>query len=328
MNRPTFSIGTALINPKVADNSPVNMTPAVETAFYAIAEELDRLRVPIPPTDSKELTVITLPTTRLKGEGARDDNKHLRKVLERLRIMSLEGETPKSIWGTGPISEYEIEKFGNKVILKLTPRAVAMFQSPRTFAKVEAHLMYSLDQNARRLYLVLADMKNLDRAEWTFTLSDLKEKMGLNAESYSRWDNFRRVVLKPSLEKINKAAPVTANVYPIREGKQIVAVKFVWEWKTLPDIAATAVEAERRPSERFKNQIDTDAPPLMQKTIAETALEKEFNQRLANKLIQFKENAKREPTKDERADEAERLREEMRLEREQFVRTVLHERRK
>lgn len=302
MNNDLMTIQSSLINKKAAASSGVQLTKAVETAFYAIAAELDRLHIPLPPPDSDRLTTITISTTRLKGANARDDNRHLKKVLFKLRAIELEGEKDGRIWGDGVIAGFEYEKYSSFITIKLTPKAVEMFRSAKTYAKVEANLIYSLDRNARKLYLLLADKARLNNLEWIYTLDDLRDAMGLPESSYKRWDNFKNVVLSPSIKKINKTSPVIVDMEPLRVGKKYTAIRFFWKLKTQDEVVDTITEAGKHSKARFKKQQDASAPPITD------GIETKIKEQMTRWALFYRAQNGIDPTPDQTQDREKELR--------------------
>lgn len=257
MTSPSLTIPTPLLNPKAAHG--LGITPAMATALYAVAAELDRQRVPAFGNDAVWLKI---PTVRLKAQGARDDNAHLRRCLDRLLGLRLEGEYKGDAWGAVLIAEWHLEKGATIARILVPPAAIRALRSPQTFSKIEANAIYNMEPNARRLYLLLADKKRLRTDHFDFGLDDLKAGLGLSEHAYKRWANFRRVVLIPSIERINQTGSVNVTFKPIKVGKAVVAVRLAWDWKNPDQAQETLQEVERHSAARFKDS-DGSAPPLV-----------------------------------------------------------------
>lgn len=319
MKEVTLTIPTPLLNPKAANG--LGITPSMATALYALAAELDRKRVP-PFVDNA--IWLSIPTVRLKANGARDDNAHLRRCLNRLLGLKLEGEYRGDQWGAVLIAEWHLEKGATVARILVPPAAVRALRTPETFSKIEANAVYNMEPNARRLYLMLADKKWLRAKQFDFGLDDLRAGMGLPSTVHQRWDNFRRVVLLPSIQRINQTGAVTVAFKPIKQGKAIVGVRLSWDWKNPDQAQETLEEVERHSSAQFAPPVTTpDAPPLMEKTHLETAKEKEFAARFAERVQTFRERAGRAPAAEEIEDIKQRLRDETQAERSAFVAETL-----
>lgn len=286
--RDTLTIKTPLLNP----DSERPLTPAMLTALWVISDELDQRRT---PANSQDALWLRIPSASLRGEGSRADNHWLRQCLDRLLGVKLSGEYRGDPWGAVCLAEYHIEEGGAVVRLLLPPAAVRAMRSPETFAKIETHAAFKMDPNARRLYALLADRKNMRDKEIIFTVEQLRKELRLDQrKSYERWDNFRNVVLLPSLQKINDFGTVSVSMHPIREGRSIAAVRFCWEWKTIDEARETDEENEKPAIQRRKVQAANDAPPL-----TDEAAEKNARASLERWVITFRQDRGRDPTPEE-----------------------------
>lgn len=84
-------------------------------------------------------------------------------------------------------------------------------------------------QYAPRLYELLKSYQKNNR-KWFFSLDELKQK--LSCEHYQRFPDFRRWVLEPAVEEINKYTDI--NVKPVlqKEGRKVVKVEFLMAKKS------------------------------------------------------------------------------------------------
>lgn len=246
----------------VALRSDQPLTPAMVAAVWEIAGALDDARVPAEVPNSVWLEI---PTTILRGEGARSDNVWLRECLERLTGVKLSGEYRGDPWGAVVLAEWHIEQGGSLARLLIPPAGVHALRSPANFTKIEAHAAHRLSGHARRLYAILSDKKRLGRPSWRFSLEDLRALMGVEGQtSYDRWGNLRARVLDPALEAINDYGTVSVRMTPEKLGRSINAVRFDWNWKDPHAATETAKENDRHSSNRRKTQADADAPPMIE----------------------------------------------------------------
>ncbi len=86
----------------VALRSEKPLTPAMVATVWEIASELDAMRVPAGVPNAVWLDI---PTARLRGPGAREDNVWLRECLERLTGVKLSGEHKGDPWGAVVLAE-------------------------------------------------------------------------------------------------------------------------------------------------------------------------------------------------------------------------------
>lgn len=246
----------------VALRSEQPLTPAMLSAVWEMAAALDEQRVPANATNAVWLEV---PTLRLRGEGGRSDNVWLRQCLDRLTGVKLSGEHRGDPWGAVVLAEWHIVEGGSIARLLVPPAAVHALRSPKTFAKIEAYAAHSLTGHGRRLYAILADKKRLGRPHWTFTLSELRSLMGLDAQkSYDRWSDFRARVLDPAIAAINDFGTVNVKMSLEKRGRSVQAVRFDWQWKDVHDASEISVENERHSKARRKQQTSDDAPPMIE----------------------------------------------------------------
>lgn len=246
----------------VALRSEQPLTPAMLSAVWEMAAALDEERV---PADVSNAVWLEVPTLRLRGEGGRSDNVWLRQCLDRLTGVKLTGEHKGDPWGAVVLAEWHIVQGGSLARLLVPPAAVHALRSPKTFAKIEAYAAHSLTGHGRRLYAILADKKRLGRPHWTFTLSELRSLMGVDAQkSYDRWSDFRTRVLDPAIAAINDFGTVNVKMGLEKRGRSVQAVRFDWKWKDVHDASETEAENARHSTARRKQQEAGDAPPMIE----------------------------------------------------------------
>lgn len=253
----SLTINSKLISP--AGDRP--LTPAMVTALWVIGDEIDQRGI---KKAADNAVWLEIPSARLRGEGARNDNVWLRECLDRLTGLKINGDYKGDPWGAVILAEWHIEQGGALTRLLIPPAAINALRAPDTFAKIEAFAAYKLEGHARRLYALLADKKRLSNHYWVFGLDELRGKLGvLNKSSYERWNNFRQWVLDPAIAQINDFGTVTVTMTPEKVGRSITAVRFDWKWKTVDEARETEEENERPDVARRKvPPIEPDAPPL------------------------------------------------------------------
>ena len=229
---------------------------------WEISAKLDEDRVPSEVSNS---VWVEMPAKRLRGPGGRTDNVWLRECLERLTKVTVSGEYRGRPWGAVVLAEWEISEGGSLARLLIPPSGVQTFRTPETFAKIEAHAAHRLTGHGRRLYAILADKKRLGRPSWTFDLEELRTLMAVDDKpSYRRWQNLKHFVLKNALGAINDYGTVSVKMTPQKLGRSVHAVRFDWQWKDPRDATETVAENERHSTARRKDQVSTDAPPMIE----------------------------------------------------------------
>ena len=126
----------------------------------------------------------------------------------------------------------------------LSKRAVMAFES-----------RYSL-----RLYELLALRSGLDRktAE-TFSLEDLRSRLGVPVGKLVRWQDVKAQALEPAIAEVNQLAGFRASYEPVKCGRAVTSVRLMWEIKSGSDRTATKREL--------------DAPKVGRKARRENAVE-------------------------------------------------------
>lgn len=275
----TLTINSALIAP--AADKP--MTPAMVTALWVIADQIDRKGIKLAADDALWLE---LPAKLLRGEDGRDDNGWLRKCLDRLTGLKIAGKYRGDPWGAVIIAEWRITQGGSLVRLLIPPAAINVLRSPQTFAKVEAFAAYKLHGHARRLYAALADKKRMREKYWVFGLDELRQLLDVdNRKSYDRFNSFRQRVLDPAIEQINDFGTVNVTMTPEKVGRSVAAIRFDWQWKTIDEARATDEENEKPELARRKSEIDRDAPPLTDPAPEEPRKSSEERRAFADKIM-------------------------------------------
>lgn len=237
------------------------LTPAQLSMVWEIAALLDERGIkPV----KREAVWIDVPTSRLKGPDAADNNRWLRHCFERLSQIQLGGrQRDGSEWGAVLLAEWELEPGSQVARLLLPPAAVAALRTGATFTKLEIDAAHRLPPNARRLYAVLADRKRQKQQHWTYTLDELRRLLGLIGK-YPTWPNFKKRVIADSVEAINAYGTVRLTWKAVRTGRYITGVRFEWAWKDTRDATSDAAENDRHSDARGKSQAAADAPPLIQ----------------------------------------------------------------
>lgn len=238
------------------------MSPAMRSVVWEIGAALDEARV---APGHRDPVWLSIPTSRLRGEGARNDNAHLKVTLGRLAGVYLTGEHKGDEWGAVILAEWHLEQGGSMARLFIPPSAVAAIQTPKTFAKIEARAAHSLTGHGRQLYVLLADKRNMRQRHWTYTVTELRALMGCeDKKTYQVWAQFNKWVLKPALSQVNDFGTVSVNMTTKRLGRSVEWVRFDWSWKDPHEANEIAVENERHSSTRRKQQKRDDAPPMIE----------------------------------------------------------------
>lgn len=104
-------------------------------------------------------------------------------------------------------------------------------------------------QYAPRLYELLKSYQKNNR-KWFFDIEKLKQL--LSADDYKRWPDFRRRVLEPAVEEINKFTDIRIAWSTMTEGRKVTRVHFFMDGKTDRELAQTKSDIQ----EALDGQID------------------------------------------------------------------------
>lgn len=245
------------------------LTPAMLSALWEIAAVLDEERTPANVPNSVWLTI---PTARLRGPDARQDNVWLRECLERMTGLKLSGRHRGDEWIAVLLAEAHFIEGGSKVRLLVPPAGVHALRSPGNFVKIETTAAHRLPPHARRLYALLADRKRQREPFAQWSVETLRGLLGVDDKrTYDLWSQFRKWVLTPAVDAINDFGTVTLKMTPIKSGRSVAAVRFDWRWKDPHEASETVAENDRHSSARGRKQDDDDAPPMIPASVDDPA---------------------------------------------------------
>lgn len=238
------------------------LTPAMLAALWEIAAVLDEERT---PANVPNAVWLNIPTARLRGPDARQDNVWLRECLDRMTGLKLSGQHRGDEWGAVLVAEWHIIEGGSKARILIPPAGVHALRSPGNFVKIETTAAHRLPPHARRLYALLADRKRQREPYAQWSLENLRGLLSVDEKrAYDDWYQFRRWVLDPAIAAINDFGTVRVKMTPVKSGRSVAAVRFDWQWKDPHEATETAAENERHSAARRKDQEEADAPPMIE----------------------------------------------------------------
>ena len=244
------------------------LTPAMLSALWEISAVLDEERT---PANVPNAVWLEIPTARLRGPDARQDNVWLRECLDRMTGLKLSGQHRGDEWGAVLVAEWHITEGGSKARILIPPAGVHALRSPGNFVKIETTAAHRLPHHARRLYALLADRKRQREPYAQWSVDNLRGLLGVaDKRSYDVWAQFDKRVLSPAVEAINDFGTVTLKMTPVKSGRSIAAVRFDWKWKDPHEAAETVAENERHSAARRKDQDTAEAPPMIEDAPAST----------------------------------------------------------
>ncbi|WP_201573156.1 replication initiation protein RepM [Psychrobacter nivimaris] len=159
-----------------------------------------------------------------------------------------------------------------------------------TFSRVVIPLITELEKNltsyeikqvsqltsgyALRLYEVLVAWKSQPKTP-KMELNEFKSKLGLSPYQYPRMDNFKRIVVSPAIEQINKHTDITVELKQYKEGRKVAGFWFSIKQKKKEKV--TPKNRDPNTIDWINNQTDTEASnPYNSKQIARAVNSKKF----------------------------------------------------
>lgn len=115
-------------------------------------------------------------------------------------------------------------KFHEDMFPYLFELARRMRENGRTYTSYEFRYVLPMRSTySIRLYELLKSyQKNNQR--WFFNLNQLKNL--LDCENYGRYPDFRRFVLEPAVNEINKFTDIKISAEPIKQGRKVESIEF------------------------------------------------------------------------------------------------------
>ena len=77
-----------------------------------------------------------------------------------------------------------------------------------------------------RLYEILKQYERTRTQTLTISIADLKHRLDLNPDDYSRFDNFNSKIIKPCQKVLTEKTDITFDVEKIKDGRAVTGLKF------------------------------------------------------------------------------------------------------
>lgn len=175
-------------------------------ALRELQTTLIEVRVPSPKVKGRTRVI----SEALLGKVERDED-------DRGELVWRFGETLRGVFADSP--HWAV----------LSKRAVMTFES-----------RYSL-----RLYEIVGLRANLDHVHsQTFTLDDLRSRLGVPVGKLKTWDHLRNRALEPAIAEVNQLAGFTVRYEAVKKGRSVVAVKLHWAEKQAAALKQTKRELD------------------------------------------------------------------------------------
>lgn len=123
----------------------------------------------------------------------------------------------------------DVAYIDNEAVVELTFSRVVIpliTELERSLTSYEIKQVSNLTSGyALRLYEVLVAWKSKPKTP-KMDINEFKGKLGLSPDQYPRMDNFKRIVLNPAIEQINKHTDITVESNQYKEGRRVAGFWF------------------------------------------------------------------------------------------------------
>jgi plasmid replication initiation protein len=124
---------------------------------------------------------------------------------------------------------YYIDYIHGKIILQFHPRLEPYLLFCQKNNKYTKYLLENIiDMNSKysiRMYELLKQYQKIKSR--TFSISELKELLGIPKTKYKKHDDFRKRILLPSKKEINGLTDIKIDYQEIKQGRKIEQIKYI-----------------------------------------------------------------------------------------------------
>lgn len=122
----------------------------------------------------------------------------------------------------------------------------AVFANSEHWAVLSRRAVMAFESRyALRLYEMIALRAGLDhKTAETFTLEELRTRLGVPIGKLAEWFDFRRKALDPAIAEVNQLAGFRVSYVLVKRGRSVASVRLSWEVKSAPDRKATKRELD------------------------------------------------------------------------------------
>ena len=212
----------------------------------------------IEPTDEdfKDYIISVKEFHEMLGLQGREHYTQLKKIVEDL--MSKVVEIPSSNGGwvmTHWVSRAEYIDGSGMIQLRFAPDLKPyLLQLKTAFTSYKLSNILSLKSSyAIRLYELMKKWQHL--GEWTCSIKNLREKLGVEKDKYPRFANFNARVLKVAVTELNIKTDLNIELQEIKKGRSVEEIKFSIKHSPEKEIKLPNLEKESKPVQEF-NETD------------------------------------------------------------------------
>ena len=183
----------------------------------------------IEPTDEdfKDYVISVREFHEMLGLEGREHYTQLKKVVEDLMSKVVEIPSKNDGWVmTHWVSRAEYVDGSGTIKLRFAPDLKPyLLQLKTAFTSYKLSNILSLKSGySIRLYELMKKWQHLGR--WEYPVQDLKEKIGIETNTYKQYGHFKSRVLQPSIIELNKKTDLTIDFKEIKKGRSIEKIEF------------------------------------------------------------------------------------------------------
>lgn len=137
------------------------------------------------------------------------------------------------------------EEAGN-LVFRLSPTLRKVLEKSNHWAALSRKAVLAFESRyALRLYEIVALRSGLEHKHTeTFSLADLRRRLGVAPKTFDRWQDFRRFVLGRAVAEVNQLSGFAVSYEPVKKGRAFAAVRLTWGVQGKEARAAVARELE------------------------------------------------------------------------------------
>lgn len=212
----------------------------------------------IEPTDEdfKDYIISVKEFHEMLGLEGREHYTQLKKIVEDLMSKVVEIPSGNGGWVmTHWVSRAEYIDGSGMIQLRFAPDLKPyLLQLKTAFTSYKLSNILSLKSSyAIRLYELMKKWQHL--GEWTCSIKNLREKLGVEKDKYPRYANFNARVLKVAVTELNKKTDLNIELQEIKKGRSVEEIKFSIKHSPEKEIKLPKLEKEPVPAKEF-NETD------------------------------------------------------------------------
>lgn len=139
-----------------------------------------------------------------------------------------------------------IDEEAGILYFRLSPTLRKVLEQSNHWAVLSRKAILAFESRyALRLHEIIALRSGLDKkhAE-TFSIEDLRIRLGVPRGTFKLWADFRRFVLDRAVGEVNQLSAFKVSYEPLKKNRRFAAVRFEWEMQSKEGLSAVARELE------------------------------------------------------------------------------------